>query len=394
MPSFRRSPRPDQAETPLDGSPASQSSSRFGGLHNNVRSMINGSSVYSNSPAPSNNNTPKLPFLGFFRRPPPSPIEIPPPRQSTDSRSPLRPQHTAGSYMRAIAPLQDPPEPQAIYNRHPADRHPADVQLGQTDSHSQVDPEIQQLQDEINGRRRRRHRHHRRRKHQQRPNHWTQAARGKALACTLSGLFLITVLAIYLALALTNRDLGQEIHVLFIMVILAITIFFCHSLIRLCMLMLHPPVETPRIPSMTGPDGFRPVQPIRVHLARDEELESRPATPAYGLWRSSVRVDPNLLHWQRVEERNATPPPPPHPASRNGSLSGPSGAVVREVEPVLAPRPPSYASEDGVSYIMEAAPRSTVGGEGTSGMSDIHPAWRPGYAVSEVRLDEWPGARR
>lgn len=337
--------------------------------------------------------------------------------------------------MRAIAPLQDPPEPQAIYNRHPADRHPADVQLGQTDSHSQVDPEIQQLQDEINGRRRRRHRHHRRRKHQQRPNHWvrrkdnrgfcfgfvqTQAARGKALACTLSGLFLITVLAIYLALALTNRDLGQEIHVLFIMVILAITIFFCHSLIRLCMLMLHPPVETPRIPSMTGPDGFRPVQPIRVHLARDEELgdaqsydhsdseaEIDPTSdeslaekkvalppPAYGLWRSSVRVDPNLLHWQRVEERNATPPPPPHPASRNGSLSGPSGGVVREVEPVLAPRPPSYASEDGVSYIMEAAPRSTVGGEGTSGMSDIHPAWRPGYAVSEVRLDEWPGARR
>ena len=212
FPSFRRSPRPDQAETPIDGSPASQSSSRFGGLHNNVRSMINGSSIYSNSQAPSNNNTPKLPFLGFLRRPPPSPIEIPPHRHSTDSRSPLRPQHTAGSYMRAIAPLQDPPEPQAIYSRQPADRHPADVPLGHSDSHSQIDPEIQQLQDEINGRRRRRRRrHHHRRKHHQRPTHWvrrkdqrgfcfgfiqSQAARGKALACILSGLFLLTVLAI------------------------------------------------------------------------------------------------------------------------------------------------------------------------------------------------------
>lgn len=336
--------------------------------------------------------------------------------------------------MRAIAPLQDPPEPQAIYSRQPIDRHPADVPLSHTDSHSQVDPEIQQLQDEINGRRRRRRRHHRRRKHHQRPTHWvrrkdqrgfcfgfiqSQAARGKALACILSGLFLLTVLAIYLGLALTNRDLGQEIHVLFIMVILAITIFFCHSLIRLCMLMLHPPVETPRIPSMTGPDGFRPIQPIRVHLARDEELGNTtqdhsdseddldpssdealiekkvpPPPPAYGLWRSSVRVDPNLLHWQRVEERNATPPPPPHPASRNGSVSGPSGLSARErPEQDIGPRPPSYASEDGVSYIMEAAPRSTVGG-GESGMSDIHPAWRPGYAVSEVRLDHLPVANR
>lgn len=92
---------------------------------------------------------------------------------------------------------------------------------------------------------------------------------------------------------------------LFILVILCTTIFFCHSLIRLCMLALRPPSDLPHIPSMTGPDGFKPIRPIRVHLARDEEAavgdevadpespepEKEKVTmppPAYGLWRSSV----------------------------------------------------------------------------------------------------------
>lgn len=182
------------------------------------------------------------------------------------------------------------------------------------------------------------------------------------------------------------------------------------------MLALHPPDETPSIPSMTGPEGFNPVRPIRVHLARDEELgnagdaeevedESEPSEekkvapppPAYGLWRSSVRVDPNLLHWQRVENTTSSIPPA-HPGSRNGSVSSTtSGPVVRNGSPTPpqqengGPRPPSYVSEDGVSYIMEAAPRSTVAASHT-GVSDIHPAWRPGYAMSEVT--EWPAPRQ
>jgi len=205
---------------------------------------------------------------------------------------------------------------------------------------------------------------------------------------------------------MTRKDLGQEVHVLFIMVILATTIFFCHSLIRLCMLALHPPEEGPRIPSMTGPDGFHPVRPIRVHLARDEELggEEEDALeevpdpekkvlhppPAYGLWRSSVRVDPNLLHWQRVGDASGpSPTPSSHPNSRNGSVSGPADQPAVETQ---GPRPPSYVSDDGVSYVVEAAPRSTAPSH--TGVSDIHPAWRPGYAISEVRMDEWPAPRR
>ncbi|EDU47369.1 conserved hypothetical protein [Pyrenophora tritici-repentis Pt-1C-BFP] len=204
-----------------------------------------------------------------------------------------------------------------------------------------------------------------------------------------------------------DGDLGQEIHILFIMVLLTITIFFCHSLIRLCMLILNPPPPPdPNNPafslSIANPsEGFQPVVPIRVHLRRDEEAAAAdlendlvdaadpekdlvpPPPPAYGLWRSSVRVNPDLLHWQRVDgaaagsmrgsamssnigsggSRNGSV------TSRNGSVTGgaprssplassggstrgsavaaPSGDVDEAEELDMGPRPPSYASEDG-----------------------------------------------
>lgn len=194
------------------------------------------------------------------------------------------------------------------------------------------------------------------------------------------------------------------------MIVLGTTIFFCHALIRLCMLILHPPSDDdlrPHIPSMTGPEGFHPIRPIRVHLARDEDLADavdeeaavggdgaepkeklQHPPPAYGLWRSSVRVDPNLLHWQRVEGPPSASSS--HPGSRNGSVSG--AAPVQQEAERTGPRPPSYVSDDGVSYVVEAAPRSVAPSH--SGVSDIHPAWRPGYAISEVRMEEWPRGRR
>lgn len=388
--------------------------------------MINGSSIYSQSPALENNTTPKVPFRGFFRRdqsPDPNlPIAHETPRLSNDSRSPLRAQHTAGSYIHAIAPQHDLQTPQTVYQRHPAD-----VPLPQDSRY--VDQEVQQVAEVINGQRHRKK--HRRRKHRHHhADRWVRrrndrsasgpmlfvrgsATRGKMVACIISGTFLLTVLAIYLAIALTMRNIGQEIHILFIMVLLTITIFFCHSLIRLCMLILNPPREEhrPHLPDMTGPDGFQPIVPIRVHLARDEEAEAEmdrdverdvdpekdnmppPPPPAYGLWRSSVRVDPNLLHWQRVGDQapnNRASVTTDLSYSRNGSVSGPP-AAAQTAPAQEGPRPPSYVSEDGVSYIVEAAPRSTVR-QSHSGVSDIHPAWRPGYAVSEITV--WPGGRR
>ncbi|KAH9880752.1 hypothetical protein IAQ61_001046 [Plenodomus lingam] len=421
-PLFAWSPRPDQD---LQATPASQSSSRFGTFRL-PRTIFNGSSVYSQSPALEHNATPKIPFLGLWQRPSPDTNTLPTheaPNESDDSRSPLRAQHSAGSYIGAITPPQDPQEPQLVYGRHPAD-----VPLSPHQD-SYADPESQQLADEIHGRRHRRR--HRRRRHTNRTKQFVRrrrdgstsvvsvkrrgtAARAKLLACIISGTFLATVLAVYLAIALTNRNLGQEVHILFIMVLLAITIFFCHSLIRLCMLILNPPREEdrPHIPSMNGPDGFKPIVPIRVHLARDEEsaiadssLDSQteipdvekdiipPPPPAYGLWRSSVRADPNLLHWQRADDNRGSVISS-MPQTRHTSVVGAPGPLPTHTQPAThGPRPPSYVSEDGVSYVVEAAPRSTVNLESHSGVSDIHPAWRPGYAMSEIRGDEWPRLR-
>jgi hypothetical protein len=113
-------------------------------------------------------------------------------------------------------------------------------------------------------------------------------------------------LTVYLALALSNRNESQEFHVLLILIILVTTIFFCHALIRLCMMIIHPPsdddMENQTLPSMIGPGGYaNPVVPIRVALARDEEaagIESEATKlppPAYGLWRESV-VCKHLSH--------------------------------------------------------------------------------------------------
>ncbi|KAL5119786.1 hypothetical protein ACEQ8H_002392 [Pleosporales sp. CAS-2024a] len=423
-PLFSWSPRPgqDRNQDPF-GTPASQTPSQSSALHSNVRTMINGSSIYSQSPAiPSNNSSPKVPFWGFLRRDQTQPHVLPvahnEPRNSNDSGSPLRAHHSARSYIGAIAPQQAPQTPETVYHRHPAD-----VPLPQQRS-NYVDPDVRELAEEINdcGH----HRKHRRRKHRQpQSDRWVRRrgergaqgpmlfmrgspARGKMVACFVSGSFLLTVLAIYLAFALTNRDLGQEVHILFIMVLLTTTIFFCHSLVRLCMLILNPQTvqDRPRLPDMTAAEGFQPIRPIRVHLARDEEIandsegdEERggnlekehvppPPPPAYGLWRSSVRVNPNLLHWQRVEDqvsRNSVATAL-HSSRAGSAVSARSSPVVPE-----GPRPPSYVSEDGVSYVTEAVPRSTVR-QNHSGVSDIHPAWRPGSAVSESTV--WPGRRR
>ncbi|QSZ33296.1 hypothetical protein DSL72_002884 [Monilinia vaccinii-corymbosi] len=177
--------------------------------------------------------------------------------------------------------------------------------------------------------------------------------RQKMVHSLTSGLFLVLVLTIYLALSLSNREETQEFHALLISTILIITIFFCHSLIRLCSMIIKPPTEgepNPRLlPSMVGPGGYAETSvPIPVALARDEEaagIESQATKvppPAYGLWRESVRVDPNRIFWQRNE------------AAPNRSISRASE------RPTTANRPPSYMSDDGIEYLVEAAPRSTV----------------------------------
>ncbi|KAF9692187.1 hypothetical protein EKO04_009826 [Ascochyta lentis] len=405
-----RTPRPEQD---VENSPAPESQSRFARFSTNARTMV-GSSVYSQSPGPSRWKTPKMPSMGFARRPVSADLDTVV-DESNGPNSALA-SHSAASYVGAISQEQIR-TPEQTYNRHPAD-----VPLPQQDPF--VDPEAQQLADEINGPRR--HRRRKRRK-QHRNDHWKRkrsdrgklmpfvrgtAARGKLIACIISGTFLVSVLTIYLAIALTNKDIGQEIHILFILLLLSITIFFCHSLIRLCMLLLNPPreVERQHVPNLTAPEGFQPIVPIPVRLARDDELDSDndmedleagdlekevlpPPPPAYGLWRSSVRVDPNLLHWQRVEDNRAQSAIS-MPSSRGGSLVAASTHDAPAAAAIDGPRPPSYVSEDGVSYITEAVPRSVAPAQGAPAPapSGVHPAWRTSYVMSEIRPGEVPAS--
>ncbi|KAK7709372.1 hypothetical protein SLS64_006285 [Diaporthe eres] len=182
----------------------------------------------------------------------------------------------------------------------------------------------------------------------------------------------------HLALSLTKNINNSEFTVLLILIILFATIFFCQGLIRLCLLILRPKRSSDEerrnaLRQMYGPGGYAiPRQPIRVVLARDEEaagIESETTKmnpPAYGLWRESVRVDPNRIYWERNTEVPAVPEEQ-HEMARAGSsaddddssddasTSGDEGSSSR---PRGQRRPPSYASEDGVAYVIEAQPRS------------------------------------
>ncbi|KAI1841376.1 hypothetical protein JX265_013476 [Neoarthrinium moseri] len=209
------------------------------------------------------------------------------------------------------------------------------------------------------GRRRRHGNNSRSTRHAEKPKRFmfcfpwikSRRIRSQILRCFVSGMFLILMLAVYLALSITKNINNSEFTILLILIILFTTIFFCHGLIRLCMLIVRPQSseqdERARLPEMFGPGGYAvPRRPIRVVLARDEEaagLESETTKlqpPAYGLWRESVRVDPNRIYWQRNEQQASSPEEEPAD------------------QPRTANRPPSYASDDGVEYVVEARPRS------------------------------------
>ena len=199
------------------------------------------------------------------------------------------------------------------------------------------------------------------------------------------------------------------------------------------MLLLNPPPEPSRhrnpLPNLNAPEGFQPVVPIPVVLARDEALLSdsedendmehdlekekekvTPPPPAYGLWRSSVRVDPNLLHWQRVDENRAQSAiSMPRSSRATGSVvaaavhDSPAVSAANErlqAETETGPRPPSYVSEDGVSYVTEAmasqsavvAPLNVGAAAQQQQPPPVHPAWRASYVMSEIRPGEVPSS--
>lgn len=92
---------------------------------------------------------------------------------------------------------------------------------------------------------------------------------------------------------------------------------------------------------------------------------------------------------EEIEEQRTSVLPDPSRSRNVSAISAAAAPAPRGSAAAEGPRPPSYASDDGISYITEAAPRSTVRASQAGG-SDVHPAWRPGYAMSEIRAGELP----
>ncbi|KAH8720141.1 hypothetical protein HC256_000546 [Beauveria bassiana] len=176
------------------------------------------------------------------------------------------------------------------------------------------------------------------------------------LHCITSGLFVLLLLAVYLGLSLTQHIQTNELTVLLLLIIVASTMFFCYNMVRLCRAVLrgNKPSNTAsrerraRTPADMLRTGYAvPRRPIQVLLAHDEGADGREnatntlTPPAYGFWRESVRMDPNRLYWQRNEAARRQEP-----------------ALESESQLEFAARsgrrPPSYASEDGVSYVVDA----------------------------------------
>lgn len=111
-------------------------------------------------------------------------------------------------------------------------------------------------------------------------------------------------MALDLTLSITRSINNNELSIFLILIIIFTTIFFCHGLIRLCMLVTRPKRDdedrlSSPLPGVMAFAGFSlPRRPIRVVLARDEEaagIESETTKirpPAYGVWRESVVSSP------------------------------------------------------------------------------------------------------
>ncbi|KAF2139941.1 uncharacterized protein K452DRAFT_58432 [Aplosporella prunicola CBS 121167] len=166
------------------------------------------------------------------------------------------------------------------------------------------------------------------------------------------------------------------------------------------------------------PESYVPPRPIRVYTGSEEELGVRgsphigisidpdepelhpdidpekeaavavkPPPPAYGLWRESVRVDPNLMHWQAVNwsERpqdaanTATAAPHRRSAPVFSPTAGPPVATPH-LHPEMvegSTRPPSYVSDDGVRYVGEAAVQARLGVPPAQFMATMSPPRPP-----------------
>jgi hypothetical protein len=197
-------------------------------------------------------------------------------------------------------------------------------------------------------------------------------------------------------------------HVISILFLLALTGVFLHQLLRMFMLIKHPRrrrhrAATTRTPSNTqraghirggGRDGSSrtrahtrtrdrqrtrkprarepeliPEKPIPIHMTSDSpfgpDLEAalpsgvQPPPPVYGNFRTSMRINPDLVHWKEVQTREPSPLTPTY------------DEAVNQVHQSMGYRPPSYLSESGATEVIETQRRDV-----DAALENIHPLER------------------
>ncbi|EEH10854.1 hypothetical protein HCBG_00309 [Histoplasma capsulatum G186AR] len=157
------------------------------------------------------------------------------------------------------------------------------------------------------------------------PGMRSKEARKKLVDCALASSLVLILFIIYLSLSLSNIVQTREFHIVLILALTVFVIYFCHSFILFFMLSWRtsPTPLPPAAPKAVSTLEYAlPDEPIPVILARDEEIMMEvdsnnrngsskhlgglaPPPPAYGLWRDSVKINPNLVHWQRRDPTNS-----------------------------------------------------------------------------------------
>ncbi|KAL4792721.1 hypothetical protein BDV19DRAFT_391848 [Aspergillus venezuelensis] len=183
----------------------------------------------------------------------------------------------------------------------------------------------------------------------------------KLFNLVLATVLLLINIGTYVSFVVIRAIRGPWLYIILTFILLTLGVIWCHTLCRFIVAVYQfpnhaenalPPLE------MVGVGGFaQPDQPIHVTMASDEERfigGRQPAAvkitvppPAYGVWRSSVRINPDLLYWQRIDNQAA--------AARDAERGEQS-----QSRKANGRRPPTYMSDDGVEYVVEAQPRSFV----------------------------------
>ena len=175
-------------------------------------------------------------------------------------------------------------------------------------------------------------------------------------------------------------------HVISILFLLTLTGVFVHQLLRMFML-----IRRPRATRGRAAHGARrrqardqtrtqrqrtrkpterehvPEKPIPVHMTSDTgfgpDVEAHPIVqhppPVYGNLRSSMRINPDLVHWKEVQTKEPSPLTPTY------------DEAVSQIHQTMGYRPPSYLSDSGATDIIETQRRDV-----DAALENIHPLER------------------